>query len=163
VKLISKVQRMGSQLPIKILLTPQQVASAPPERRDLVRLRVNGVSRRTWVFSKLARGKSGLTLRNDNGAVLLAQITAQLDKGTFDIIGILSPSVINEDLRERLCFLAGLVKKRVIVINRPVLEKMLAHFEEQTKFEKKDPHKVYSASRSKRAKGRSVEAAGPFS
>lgn len=30
------------------------------------------------------------------------------------------------------------MKKRVIVINRPALEKMLAHFEEQTRFDKKE-------------------------
>lgn len=62
--------------------------------------------RRAWVFSKLARGKSWLTLRNENGAILLAQIIAQLDKSTFDTIGVLSPSVINEDLRGRLSSLA---------------------------------------------------------
>jgi len=125
-------------------------------------LKVNSTDRRVWVFSKLAKGRSGLTLRNANGAILLAQITAQLDKTTFNTIGILSPSTINEDLRERLVFLAGLVGKRVVFVNRPILERMLAHFEEQTEFEKKDPKKVYSASRFKRAKGRELEAAGPF-
>lgn len=125
-------------------------------------LKVNSTDRRVWVFSKLAKGRSGLTLRNANGAILLAQITAQLDKTTFNTIGILSPSTINEDLRERLVFLAGLVGKRVVFVNKPILEKMLAHFEEQTEFEKKDPKRVYSASRSKRAEGRELEAAGPF-
>jgi hypothetical protein len=125
-------------------------------------LRTNGDVKRAWVFSKLSKGKAGLTLRNANGATLLAQITAQLDKTTFDTIGVLSPSTVNEDLRERLGFLAALVRKSVVVINRPILEKMLAHFEEQTKFENKDPRKVYSASRSKRAKGRDMEAAGRF-
>jgi hypothetical protein len=38
---------------------------------------VNGASRRTWMFSKLARGESWLTLRNENGAILRAQIIAQ--------------------------------------------------------------------------------------
>jgi hypothetical protein len=126
------------------------------------RLNTSGGNIRVWVFSKLSNGKSGLTLRNANGAILLAQIIAQLDKSTFDAIGILSPSVINEDLRERLCFLAALVGKRVVVINRPLLEKMLVHFEEQTKFDKKEPRRVYNASKSKRAKGLDLEAAGQF-
>ena len=126
-------------------------------------LRPDGSSnKKVWVFSKLAKGKTGLTLRNGNGATLLAQITAQLDKASFDTIGVLTPSTVNEDLRERLGFLAALVGKSMVVINRPILEKMLAHFEEQTQFEKKDPRRVYSASRSKRAKGRDLEAAGKF-
>jgi hypothetical protein len=125
-------------------------------------LKINGAARRVWVFSKVAKGKSGLTLRNASGAILLAQIIAQLDKSTFNTVAVLSPSTVNEDLRERLTFLAGLVGKKVVVVNKPILEKMLAHFEEQTKFDKKDPRKVYSASRSKRAKGHHLEAAGPF-
>ncbi len=125
-------------------------------------LLAEGEKRRVWVFSKLAKGKSGLTLRNHNGAILLAQIVAQLDKNTFDCIGILTPSTVNEDLRDRLGFLGGLVGKRILVVNRPVLEKMLAHFEEQTIFEKSNPKKVYSSSRSKRAKGRDLQAAGSF-
>lgn len=123
-------------------------------------LRADDDVKRVWVFAK--KSSSGLTLRNEPGATLLAQITAQLDKGTFDTIGVLSPSTVNEDLRERLGFIAGLVGKRIIFIARPLLEKMLAHFEEQTRFDKKDPRRVYSASRCKKAKGRDSEAAGRF-
>lgn len=118
--------------------------------------------RRAWFFSKVATGKSGLTLRNDNGAILLAQIINQLDKSTFDTVGILTPSIINEDLRERISFLSGLVHKKVLVINSAVLEKLLAYFEEQTKIDNKKPDAVYSASRRKTAKGRELEAAGTF-
>jgi hypothetical protein len=125
-------------------------------------LDIAGERRRVWFFSKLAAGNSGLTLRNDNGAILLAQIINQLDKSTFDTIGILTPSIINEDLRERVSFLSGLVGKRVMVVNRSVLEKLLTYFEEQTRIDNKKPEKVYSASRSEKAKGKESEAAGTF-
>jgi len=115
-----------------------------------------------WFFSKVARGDSGLTLRNDNGAILLAQITNQLEKSTFDTIGILTPSTLNEDLRERISFLARLVGKRVLVVNRPILEKLLTYFEEQTKIDHNNPTSVYAASRSKKAKGQDGAAAGIF-
>jgi hypothetical protein len=115
-----------------------------------------------WFFSKVARGDSGLTLRNDNGAILLAQIINQLEKSTFDTIGILTPSTLNEDLRERINFLARLVGKRVLVVNRPTLEKLLTYFEEQTKVDRNNPSSVYAASRSEKAQGQDGAAAGIF-
>jgi hypothetical protein len=103
----------------------------------------------TFVFSKLAKGRKGLTLRNVNGAILLAQIIAQLDKETYNTVCVLTSSTINEDLRERLKFLGGLTNKMIVFFDGPILAKMLAEFEEQCTFDGVDAEKVYKISRMK--------------
>jgi hypothetical protein len=117
---------------------------------------------RVWFFSKLGSGEKGLTLRNASGAILLAQIVNQIDKSTFDVVGILTPSTINQDLKERIIFLAGLMKKKVLIVRKPILEKLLMYFEEQNEFESKDLKKLYSASKSKKAKGKRDQTVGAF-
>jgi hypothetical protein len=77
-------------------------------------------------------------------------------------VGILTPSVVNQDLRERIIFLSGLMGKRVLIVRKELLEKMLMYFEEQTDIEHKDARKVYSASRKKDAKAELDQAAGAF-
>ena len=123
---------------------------------------VDGKRKRVWFFSKLAGGGQGLTLRNSNGAILLAQIINQIDKDTFDVVGILTPSVVNQDLKERIIFLSALMKKRVLILRKAILEKMLMYFEEQNQIEGKDLKKLYSASKSKSVKGKRDQAAGVF-
>jgi hypothetical protein len=117
---------------------------------------------RVWFFSKIGSGGKGLTLRNTNGAILLAQIINQIDKSTFDVVGILTPSTVNQDLKERIIFLSGLMKKKVLIVRKPILEKLLMYFEEQNDFEKKDVRKVYSASKLKRTKGKRDQTVGAF-
>ena len=124
---------------------------------------VAGDLTKVFVFSKLARGNSTLTLRNDAGAILFSQIAAQIDKTAFKVVGVLTPSTINEDLRERLTFLAGLVGKRVVFFDSELLMKMLSYFEEQTEFDNEDPARVYRASRSEKdLKGPVPKGSGPF-
>jgi hypothetical protein len=102
-----------------------------------------------FVFSKLNKGKTGLTLRNSNGAVLLGQIIQHVDKKTFNTIGVLSSSTTNEDLKERLTFLGGLTGKSIIFFDDPILVRMLAEFEEQAVFEKLDLEMIYKVSTTK--------------
>ena len=102
-----------------------------------------------FAFSKLARGSATLTLRNDAGAALFSQISSQIDKVTFRVVLVLTPSVISEDLRERVRFIAGLVGKRVLFVDFDLLSKMLLHFQEQMEFDEKDPSAMYRASAKK--------------
>lgn len=46
-------------------------------------------------FAKLAESNGGLTARNKNGAILLAQVIGQIDKAAFNTVLIISPSTIN--------------------------------------------------------------------
>ena len=117
---------------------------------------------RVWFFSKLGSGEKGLTLRNTSGAILLAQIINQIDKSTFDVVGILTPSTVNQDLKERIIFLSGLMKKKVLIVRKSILEKLLLYFEEQNQFENKDVKKLYSASKLKKTKGKRDQAVGAF-
>jgi hypothetical protein len=117
---------------------------------------------RVWFFSKIAQGTTGLTLRNSSGAILLAQVINQIDKSTFDIVGILTPSVVNQDLKERIVFISGMMGKRVLVLRQEFLQKFLMYFEEQSDFERTDLLKLYSASKSKGIKGKRGQAPGAF-
>jgi hypothetical protein len=117
---------------------------------------------RVWFFSKLGSGEKGLTLRNTSGAILLAQIINQIDKSTFDVVGILTPSTVNQDLKERIIFLSGLMKKKVLIVRKSILEKLLMYFEEQNQFENKDVKKLYSASKLKKTKGKRDQTVGAF-
>jgi hypothetical protein len=110
---------------------------------------VEGEQLATFVFSKLSHTRAGLTLRNNNGAILFSQIVAHVDKTTFNTVGVLSSSTINEDLRERLTFLGGLTGKTVVFFDGPILSRMLAEFEDQSTFEGVDPKLVYKISKSK--------------
>jgi hypothetical protein len=123
---------------------------------------VGGERSRVWFFSKLGSGEKGLTLRNASGAILLAQIINQIDKTTFDVVGILTPSTVNQDLKERIIFLSGLMKKKVLIVRKSLLEKLLMYFEEQNQFEKKDVKKLYSASKLKKTKGKRNQTVGAF-
>ena len=147
----------------RFLATPQLWMHKGIELSDLEgAIDIEGKRNRVWFFSKLAAGGQGLTLRNSNGAILLAQIINQIDKSTFDVVGILTPSVVNEDLRDRIIFLSGLLGKRVLILRKGLLEKLLMYFEDQTEFENKNLKRLYSASKSKNIKGKRDQAAGAF-
>ncbi len=120
----------------------------------------DGRDARVWVFSKVGPKRSTFTLRNTNGAVLFSQIAFQIEKSGFDCVAVLTPSIVSQDLRNRINFLALAAGKRYVIFDRPLLEKLLAHFEEQTQIDGKDPLKVYRASRSLKNKGSDFEAAG---
>jgi hypothetical protein len=125
-------------------------------------LEVDGLPTRVWVFSKIGPRRSQLTLRNTNGAVLFSQIAYQIEKLGFGCVAVLTPSVVSQDLRNRLNFLANAAGKRFLILDGPLLEKLLAFFEEQTRIDGNDPLKVYRSSRSRTSKGRDMEAAGRF-
>lgn len=103
-------------------------------------------------FAKLPAGQGGLTLRNTNGAKLLAQVLSQVDRSTFDTVMIISPGVINEDLRERLRLVCGLVGKRLVILDFIPLAKLLMDFEQQATFDGVHVDKVYRASKRKTRK-----------
>jgi len=86
-------------------------------------------------FAKVGRSGGGLTLRNDNGAKLLAQVISQLDRPTFNTAAIISPSTINQDLRETLRAECGLRGKRMLVIDSEILSRLLKDYEEQAQFD----------------------------
>ncbi len=107
-----------------------------------------------YCFSKLNKGKSGLTLRNGSGAILFAQIAAQLDKNAFEITGILTTSTLNQDLQERLRTYSGLFGKKLLIVDRPTLLKMLFDFEEQASFDKVNVRAIYGQSKKKPKHGK---------
>jgi hypothetical protein len=102
-------------------------------------------------FAKLGAGSGhgSLTARNHGGAVLLSQVLGQIDKATFDTVVILSPSTINEDLQERLKLICTVFNKHLLILDRPILMKMLAHFQEQAVFDKLDVAALFKRSWSK--------------
>jgi len=121
-------------------------------------------------FAKLGanRGQGSLTARNHSGAVLLSQVLGQIDKVTFDTVLILSPSTINEDLQERLKLVCSVFNKRLLILDRRILMKMLAHFQEQAGFDNLDVAALYKRSWSKtggkkgaRKRGRGPSGGGP--
>lgn len=98
-------------------------------------------------FAKRASSKkSGLTVRNKNGAVLLSQVLSQVEKTTFNTVAIIAPSTINEDLRQRLGMVCALFRKRLVFIDLPVLTKLLNHFEDQLTFDGLDAELMYKRS-----------------
>jgi hypothetical protein len=81
-------------------------------------------------FAKLApTEKAGLTARNDNGAILLSQVIGQVDKTAFSVAVIISPSTVNEDLRERLSLVCGIFGKKLLVLDYPVLAQLWQEFQ----------------------------------
>jgi len=105
----------------------------------------DGIS--VWGFAKLSQGNGSLTARNKNGAILLSQVLGQIDKTTFDTVMIISPSVINEDLLERLQLICGIFGKKLLILDKFSLCKFLAYFEEQANFDNLDVGEIYKNSR----------------
>jgi hypothetical protein len=101
-------------------------------------------------FAKLAKAKEGLTARNGNGSILLSQVLNQIDKGTFNTAVIISPSTLNEDLRNLLRYVCGLSGKRLMFLDEPALSRMLVHFEEQATIDGLDYQKMYVDSRTRK-------------
>lgn len=107
---------------------------------------VDGDSLRAYGFAKLSSGEnSGLTVRNHNGAVLLGQILGQIDKHNLDVVVVISPSTVNEDLRERIELICRVFSKRLLVLDSNKLSKLLLDFEDDYGFEE-DIEKLYRTS-----------------
>jgi hypothetical protein len=130
---------------------------------ELCDLRVQGKvgdkPRTLWGFAKLPSGPNdkGLTARNGPGAVLLAQITGQLDKSTFKTVLVVTPATVNQDFKDRLEVLCKAFDKEVCFLGIDELGRMLLEFEEQAKFEEINVEKMYADSskrtRTKRPNG----------
>jgi hypothetical protein len=93
---------------------------------------IGGRDAKMFSFAKLAPTiKGGLTARNDNGAILLSQVIGQVDKTAFSVAVIISPSPVNEDLRDRLSLVCGIFGKKLLVIDYPVLAQLWQEFQTQ--------------------------------
>jgi acyl carrier protein len=111
---------------------------------DLVTL--EGDSLHAYCFAKLSPGEKGtLTVRNDNGAVLLAQILGQIDRGNLDLVVVISPSSVQEDLRERIELICKVFSKKLLILDSVQLSKILLDFEDDYGFEE-DVEELYKRS-----------------
>lgn len=91
---------------------------------------IGGRDEKMFSFAKLAPTENGgLTARNDNGAILLSQVIGQIDKPAFSVAVVISPSAVNEDLRERLSLVCGIFGKKLLVLDYPVLAQMWQEFQ----------------------------------
>ncbi len=107
---------------------------------------VDGERLHAYSFAKLSPSEKGtLTVRNDNGAVLLAQILGQIDKGNLDVVVVISPSTVQEDLRERIELICKVFSKRLLILDSVQLSKILLNFEDDYGFEE-DIAKLYKRS-----------------
>lgn len=130
----------------KYLKTPLILAHKGIELSDLqAKATISKKEVSIFGFAKLATGKDGLTARNKNGAILLAQVLGQVDKPVFDVVMVVSPSTINEDLRNRLLVLCGVFNKKLLLVDELVLASLLLDFE----FDNSDYLSVYQNSRKK--------------
>jgi hypothetical protein len=105
------------------------------ERSDLqINITVDGVRAKALGFAKLAQKRSGsassLTLRNNNGAVLLSQVVSQVARSDFDIVAVLSPSPFSEDLIEALETVCGPYKKSLLHLRFDELAKLFIEWKQ---------------------------------
>ena len=101
---------------------------------------------RAYAFAKIGTKLKGLSLRNASGAILLSQIIAHIDKSTFDVIVVVTPRTVNEDLLDRFRLLAGVFQKRLLVLDDNVLQKMMSYFQEQLDFDGRNFENMLSQS-----------------
>ena len=115
---------------------------------------IGGNDLKMFMFAKLAPTKNGgLTARNDNGAILLAQVMGQIDKIDFEVVVVVSPSTINEDLRDRLSLLCGTFHKKLLLLDYSVLAKLWQEFRvHRAPFENVDVDVMLENSQSQRVK-----------
>lgn len=121
---------------------------------------IGGSDEKMFCFAKLApTEKGGLTARNDNGAILLSQVIGQIDKTGFSVAVIISPSAVNEDLRERLSLVCGIFGKKLLVLDYPELARLWQEFQTNVApFDKLDVTAMLKDS--KKAGGKKQAAAG---
>lgn len=111
------------------------------------RIHIGSVEQQAFGFVKLGPNrKSGLTARNNNGAILLSQLIGQLDNPNFNIAIIISPSTINEDLRDRIQTVCNIFNKKVLFMDQRVLLSLLREYQQQAKFESRDLDILYNNS-----------------
>jgi hypothetical protein len=139
----------------RYLKAPQIMAHKNIELCDMVaRGTVGGNERRMWGFAKLpsSKGEGGLTLRNQPGAILLAQIFGQVDKTTFKTVLIICPSPVNQDFQERAEVLCAAFGKELCFLDADDLGRLLLDFEEQAGFDNIDLDELYRFSSAKKHK-----------
>jgi hypothetical protein len=151
--LTSKQYLCLRSLVVRNLKKPLLLAHSGIERSDMqAHATLDGSTYKLLGFAKIASGKGSLTARNPAGAVLLAQVLGQINKNDFDVVTIISPSPLTEDIRERLTLLCAVFGKKLLILDAEGLGKLLLHFEDQASFENIDPDAVYAASKSKKKK-----------
>jgi hypothetical protein len=67
--------------------------------------------------------------------VLTAQVLSQARSSDFKIVAVISASALNEDLREQLRVLCAVFGKRLLIVDAPVLEKLLLEYENEAAFD----------------------------
>jgi hypothetical protein len=86
---------------------------------------IGGNDESMFLFAKLAPNESGgLTARNNNGAILLSQVIGHIDNPGFSVVVIISPSTVNEDLRDRLKLVSGCFGKKLLVLDYSALAQL---------------------------------------
>lgn len=121
------------------------------ERSDLqLQLTIDGTSHQALAFAKLAGAKTGtgssLTLRNGNGSTLLSQIVSQVAKDDFDIVVIISPSPLTEDLRGGIETVCTPYQKAVLYLTFEELAKLFLEWKTGMEFEGRDCGEILRAS-----------------
>ena len=99
-------------------------------------------------FSKQTNTKS-LTAKNNPGAVLLAQIIGQIDKQDFDVVLIITPNTLSDDLYNRLRLICNVFEKKLLVFHHETLKFLLNEYEIRIAFNSKEITEIYRASNSK--------------
>lgn len=90
-----------------------------------------GDTAKFYGFAKRVK-KGNLTARNAEGSILFSQIFNQIFRTTYNSILVITPNVLNEDLRDNLLIMANLFNKNILYLDRLILLKIIADFEEQT-------------------------------
>ena len=96
-------------------------------------------------FSKQVKAKT-LTARNNQGAVLLAQIIGQVDKYDYDTVLIITPNTLSDDLYNRLRLICTVFQKRLLVLTHDLLKLILSEFEVRIGLENKNMTDIYRSS-----------------
>jgi hypothetical protein len=100
-------------------------------------------------FAKLAKGKLGLTARNENGAILISQILAQIENTDFNTVVVITTSILNEDIVNRIKKLCEVFNKKLLILKRDFFRNILDEFESDMTMKSKDISKIYSNTNAK--------------
>ena len=111
-------------------------------------LNISGERSRYFMFAKQNPGGQ-LTLKNTQGAKLVAQILDQVEKSTFEVVTVISPTPIADNLLNALRLLCKHFNKRLLILNREILAKFLIDFQKNSEFDNIDYKEIYKRSRKK--------------
>ena len=116
---------------------------------------INNQRNRYFMFAKLKnlskkdiqeKGITQLTLKNPNGAILFSQVFDQIQKNSYEIVMILSPSSLSDNLLNALRTLCRLYDKKLLIIDYLILVKMLIKLKEDFIFDGIEIKDIYKNS-----------------